>query len=158
VDVNLINPVLEAFFDIIPQIGFQSVEKKSLRLKESYLLNPGVMISVGVMGNFKGAVLIGMGIDAAKQFASKMMMGAPVPELDAMAQSAIAEMGNMVCANSCMKFNQAGIQGLDISPPILLLGEGSKVTLSVPKVVQVTFLVDDISIDMFVGLNGLGKK
>lgn len=152
-DVNLINPVLEAFFDILPQIGFQSVEKKSLQLKESYLLNPGVMISVGVMGRFKGAVLIGMNNESAREFASKMMMGMPVPELDAMAQSAIAEMGNMVCANSCMKYSQSGIQGLDISPPILLLGEGSKVTLSVPKVVQVSFTVDGIGVDMYVGLN-----
>lgn len=151
-DVKIINPLLEAFASILPQIGFQTVEKKSISLKGSVLQNSGVMINIGVMGPLKGAILIGMDMDSAKQFASKMMMGMEVPELDSLAQSAISEMGNMVCANACTHFSQAGIKGLDISPPTLLIGKDGQVRLSVPKVIAVNFIVDHIAVDVYVGL------
>jgi len=151
-DVNVINPILEAFATILPQIGFQKVEKKSVSLMGSMLVNTGLMINIGVMGPLKGAIVIGMDIDSAKMFASKMMMGMAVTELDSLAQSAIAEMGNMVCANACMAYSQSGINGLDISPPTLVLGKDGQVRLSVPKIIAVSFSVDNIGVDVYVGL------
>ena len=81
-----------------------------------------------------------------------MMMGMPVEELDSLAQSAISEMSNMVCANACTNFAAAGIADLDISPPTLLLGKNAKVNLSAPKAIAVEFLADDLTIDIFIGL------
>ena len=81
-----------------------------------------------------------------------MMMGMPVAELDPLAQSAISEMGNMVCANSCTNFAEAGIGGLDISPPTMMIGEGGHVMLSVPNVIMVKFSIDNIDVDVYVGL------
>ncbi len=151
-DVNSINPILKAFAEILPQIGFQDIAKKGISLEGSTLENPGILINIGVMGPLKGAILIGMSIDNAHQFASKMMMGMPVSELDELAQSALAEMGNMVCANACSLFSQTGVVGLDISPPSLLVGIGGQVRLSVPKMIVVNFSADGIAVDVFVGL------
>ena len=148
----MINPILEAFASILPQIGFERVEKKGISLSDSILNYNGVLINIGVFGPLKGAILIGMDINSAKQFASKMMMGMEVTELDSLAQSAISEMGNMVCANACTYFTNAGISGLDISPPTLLIGENGQVRLSVPKVIVVTFVVDGINIQVYTGL------
>jgi chemotaxis protein CheX len=152
VDVNSINPILKAFAEILPQIGFQDIAKKGISLEGSTLENPGILINIGVMGPLKGAILIGMSIDNAHQFASKMMMGMPVSELDELAQSALAEMGNMVCANACSLFSQTGVVGLDISPPSLLVGKGGQVRLSVPKMIVVNFSADGIAVDVYVGL------
>ncbi|MDR3591653.1 MAG: chemotaxis protein CheX [Negativicutes bacterium] len=152
-DVNMINPILAAFANIIPQIGFQTVEKKAVALQGSVIKNEGVMVNIGVMGPLKGVILIGMDIASAKQFASKMMMGMPVAELDSLAQSAISEMGNMVCANACIQFSQVGIGGLDISPPTLLIGEGGMVKLSVPQAIMVNFAADGIAVNVCVGLS-----
>ena len=138
-DVKSINPILQAFTNILPQIGFAKVERKGIALEGAVLKNPGLLINIGVLGPLKGTILLGMDIEAAKQFASKMMMGMPVTELDMLAQSAISEMGNMVCANACTNFAQAGIEGLDISPPTLLIGHDGMVRLSVPKVIVVQF-------------------
>lgn len=148
----MINPILEAFASILPQIGFQTVEKKGIALEGSALNYQGILINIGVFGPLKGAILIGMDLDSAKRFASKMMMGMEVTELDNLAQSAISEMGNMVCANACTHFGNAGITGLDISPPTLLIGENGQVRLSVPKVIVVTFVVDGIDINVYAGL------
>lgn len=151
-DVNSINPILKAFAEILPQIGFQEINKNGISLEGAVLENPGVLINIGVMGPLKGAILIGMSLDNAHQFASKMMMGMPVSELDELSQSALAEMGNMVCANACSLFSLAGVVGLDISPPTLLVGKGGQVRLSVPKMLVVKFSADGIAVDVYVGL------
>jgi chemotaxis protein CheX len=157
VDVKTINPVLEALAGTLPQLGFQKVEKQGVQLTAPVLACRGVMINIGVLGSLRGSILIGMDVESAKRFASVMMMGMAVTELDELAQSAISEMGNMVCANACTRFSEAGIEGLDISPPVLLVGEGGRVTLAVPKVIAVNFAVDGISVDVYVGLSDAGR-
>jgi chemotaxis protein CheX len=151
-DVNSVNPILEAFVQVLPQIGFATIEKKSVALEGAVIQNSGIIINIGVMGPLKGVILIGMDLDSARQFASKMMMGMEVHELDVLAQSAVSEMGNMVCAHACIKFSEAGVNGLDISPPTLLIGEGGQVRVSVPKIIVVKFAVDGIPVNVYVGL------
>lgn len=151
-DVNQINPILAAFADILPQIGFQNVSKKGLSLAKATVANSGIIVSIGMVGPIRGAILIGMDMDGAKQFASQMM-GMKIDELDGVAQSAISEMGNMVCANACIKYSQTGVQGLDISTPTLLIGKSGQVKLSAPAIVVVNFAVDGIPVDLFVGLS-----
>ncbi len=152
-DVNRINPILDAVAGTLPQLGFQTVEKKAVTLNDHVLSWRGVMITIGMLGSVKGSIAIGMEMDSACRFASTMMMGMEVNELDELSQSAISEMANMVCANACTRFSQIGVNGVDISPPVMLVGAGGKVTLPVPKVISVAFWVDDISVDIHIGLH-----
>lgn len=151
-DINIINTLIVSFTDILPQLGFQSVERRGISLIGSTLEYDGVLVHISLVGLLKGAVLIGMSLESAKQFASKMMMGMTVSEFDALAQSAISEMSNMVCANACTQFSKVGIIGLDISPPLLLMGRDGQVTLPVPQTIAVHFSVDSIEVNVYVGL------
>ncbi len=151
-DVNLINPILIAFSEILPQIGFQTIEKKNVSLVGATLDYDGALINISVIGAIKGAILIGMDLDSAKRFASKMMMGIDVPDFDTIAQSAISEMGNMVCANACTQYSKTGITGLDISPPMLMIGRRGQVTLPVSKTIVVHMLADNIDVQVYIGL------
>lgn len=151
-DVNIINPILSAFAEILPQIGFEKVTRKKVTLVEANVDNTGVFVNIAVLGQFRGIVLIGLDLSSAKRFASKMMMGMGVAEFDTLAQSALAEMGNMVCANACMKFASSGVNGLDISPPTLMISEGGKVMLPVSKAVAVNFDVDGMDVQIYVGI------
>lgn len=151
-DMKLINPLIISFTDIIPQLGFQSVERRGISLIGSTLDYDGVLVHVSLVGVLKGAILIGMSVDSAKLIASKMMMGMIVAEFDLMAQSALSEMGNMVCANACTLFSKEGITGLDISPPLLLMGRDGQATLPVPHTIAVHFSVDNIEVNLYVGL------
>jgi chemotaxis protein CheX len=151
-DVTLINPILAAFTDILPQIGFQKIERKNISLVGSTFSYEGVLINLAMVGSIKGIILIGMNIDSAKRFASKMMMGMEVTDFDPLAQSAISEMGNMVCANACIQFCKIGIEGLNISPPTIMMGQEGHATLPVPQTVVIDFLVDGIDVKIYVGL------
>jgi len=151
-DVNNINPVITAFTSILPQIGFQTVERIGLSAAAATLQNKGVIINIGVVGTLKGTIVIDMDIENAKKFASKMMMGMPVPVFDNLPQSALCEMSNMVCANACTNFAQIGIKGLNISPPSMIVGKDSFLKFSAPAIVIINFLADGIAVNLCLGL------
>lgn len=151
-DIVIINPLIVSFTDVLPQIGFQSVERRGISLIGSTLDYDGVLVHISLVGALKGAILIGMSLDSAKHFSSKMMMGMTVEEFDSLPQSAISEMGNMVCANACTQFSKVGITGLDISPPLLLIGNNGQVTLPIPQTIAILFLADGIEVNVYVGI------
>lgn len=151
-DVNMVKPILAAFTEVLPQIGFQNIQKKSLSVEGSTFEYSGVLLNIAMIGSIRGVILLSMTFDGAKQFASKMMMGMEVLEFDKLAQSAISEMGNMVCANACTQFSKHDIPGLDISPPTLMIGSHSQATLPVQKAIVIDFDCDGIDVKLYVGL------
>lgn len=153
-DVKNINPVLKSFVTILKQLGFHNVERKSLSVEGSVLINTGCMVNVGVVGTLKGSIVIGMDVESAKKIASVMMMGMEIADFDAMAQSAVCEMTNMICANSCINFESTGTTGIDISPPTLLLGQGGRVRLATPNVIVIRHIIDSLEVTLYVGLYG----
>lgn len=118
-DAKLINPFLQSFNTIMPQLGFE-IERGSISVKDK-IGGTGVTISVGLIGDVKGNVIYTLSIDSGKGIASKMMMGDPVEELDDMAKSALSEMVNMLTANSSINYSNDGIN-TDISTPLLVTG------------------------------------
>ena len=151
-DVKHINPVLDAFTTVLSQLGFQKVERLGLSKTKSLIINKGVISNIGVIGKLKGSIVIGMDTDSAKKFASIMMMGMEVSEFDELATSAIAEMSNMVCANACTNFTEIGIDGLNISPPSIIVGKGATIKLAAPILLVVKYNVDNLDVDLSIGL------
>lgn len=151
-DVKLINPFLQAFAEILPQIGFNTVEKAGLSLINDTLEYNGVLINISFVGPLKGVILTTMPINNAKQFATKMTMGMEFAEFDAMAQSAVSEMTNMVCANACTQFSQIGMEGLDISPPTVLVSEKGIASLPVPQTIAVELRADEIDFNVYIAV------
>lgn len=151
-DVKLINPFLQAFAEILPQIGFNTVEKAGLSLVNDTLEYNGVLINISFVGPLKGVILTTMPVDNAKQFAKKMTMGMEFAEFDAIAQSAVSEMTNMVCANACTQFSEIGMEGLDISPPTVLVSEKGIASLPVPQTIAVNLKADEIKFNVYIAI------
>lgn len=146
-DVKHVNPFIEAFATVIPQLGFKTVKKGNLSMKNSELLSSGVVIVVGIVGAIKGNVVYSVAMEDAKKIASSMMMGMSVNEFDEMAQSALAELANMLTANAATYFSGLGIS-IDISTPTLLYGENISLKMSSNQVLCVQLLADDIPIEI----------
>lgn len=120
-DVNNINPFLQSTISI-----FESVTQMKLAVgKPSYeefsFAEPTYTITVGVVGQMKGQAVITMGLDEAKQVASKMMFGMEIAEMDEMACSALNELSNMIMGNTATIFSTQG-KIIDITPPISMIG------------------------------------
>lgn len=146
-DVKYINPFMDAFASIMPQLGFSGTRIGNLSAKAKEVKRTGVLVILGIVGDVKGNVVYAMDVDVAKNIASVMMMGMPVEEFDEMAQSAISELTNMITATASTFFADAGIH-VDISTPTLLLGENMSVKMNSDQILCVTLYADDIPIEV----------
>ena len=86
----------------------------------------------------------------ARELASRMM-GEPVPDFDEMSQSAIAELANMITGQAGIGLERNGFL-TDMSPPVLLLGNGNMIAtfnltrIIVPLVVSFGEFAVDIAL------------
>ncbi len=128
-DAKLVNPFIEAFVAVMPMLGFQPPTKKNMFVKNKNATSRGVVVMVGFTKQLRGNVVYNMEDETARFIASTMMMGMPVPEFDAMAQSAISELSNMLSANAATNLTQMGLD-VDISTPNLTIGEGFSLKIS----------------------------
>lgn len=147
-----INPFLESFTSVIPQIGLLDVKKKGISLKGRNIESQGIMIIVGIMGDIKGNVMYSTTIDTAKKITS-VMMGMPVDELGELAQSAISELANILTANAATNFSVVNID-INISPPTLMYGYFTA-NSSTDKVLCVEMLVNDMDFMVNIALEKL---
>lgn len=146
-DIKYINPFVESFATVMPQLGFDNVQKGKLSVKNKELISSGVIIVVGIVGTIKGNVVYVMDMENAKKIASNMMMGMPVNELDEMSKSALSELTNMLTANAATFFSNSGIP-IDISTPTLLHGENVSVEMSSNQVICIQLLANDIPVEI----------
>lgn len=149
-DINHINPFMESFINVMPQLGFNEIKKNGIKLNGRYIESPGVVVIIGIVGDIKGNIIYGMSVDNAKKIASTMMMGMPVDDFNELAQSAISELINMLTANAATNFSNNDIN-VDISTPTLIQGNFTA-NASSEKVVCVQIGVDQISIEVNISL------
>lgn len=149
-DVKHVNPFLDSFLNIMPQLGVNNIKKGRLSVKDKHIKSPGVVIIVGIIGDIRGNVIYTLSNETALSIASTMMMGMPVKELDEMAQSAISELSNMLTANAAINFESTGIN-IDISTPTLVYGEFTA-NASSDKVLCVEMFVDELPFEINIAL------
>jgi len=147
VDVKYINPFIQAFTAVMPELGFGDVQMGTLMSKGKEITGSGVFVILGIVGAIRGNAVYAIDIESAKQIASVMMMGAPVDEFDDMASSAISELTNMLTANAATAFADSGIL-IDISTPTMLKGENISINMSSDQVLCVQLIADDIPIEV----------
>jgi chemotaxis protein CheX len=119
--------VLESELGATPQRG-------QIGLQRSAYTSNDVTAVVGVTGNVAGMVLYSMNEQTARGMVEKMM-GQDFPEFDALAQSGIGEIGNVITGRAAVLLAEAGLPS-DLAPPMLIIGRGTMVsTLDVQRLV-----------------------
>ncbi|OWA36135.1 chemotaxis protein CheX [Saccharibacillus sp. O16] len=152
-DVAHVNPFIESFMNVMPQLGFTNTSKKGLSVKGQELVCSGVIVLVGIVGTLKGNVVYRIDTEYAKKIASTMMMGMPVEQLDDMARSALSELSNMLTATAATGFAALGVS-IDISTPTLLSGENISVKMSSKQVLSIELLANDIPVEVLISFEG----
>lgn len=121
-DAKLVNPIIDAFMEVMPQMGFPVPRRLRVYLQDRNVISNGVTVTIGFTRQMRGKVIYNMSDETAKFIASTMMMGVPVTKFGDMVQSAIREMCNVLTARAATNFAQLGVE-VDITPPLLTLGE-----------------------------------
>ena len=144
-----INPFLMASKKIFQDMCFVEVQIQKPILKEASFEKDSWVIIIGVTGEMRGQVLIGMPKETACYIASKMCM-MEVKEIDDFAASALSELGNMIMGNASTVFSANGV-GIDITPPTLSHGEVS-FTNTFAKNLCVTLTFDTTTVELYLAL------
>ncbi|HEY3061082.1 MAG TPA: chemotaxis protein CheX [Chloroflexota bacterium] len=131
---EFINPFLQAATQVLESELGAAPERGSIGLQRSAYTSNEVTAVVGVTGSVSGMVLFSMGESTARGMVG-VMMGQEFPEFDALAQSGIAEIGNVITGRAAVLLAEAGFPS-DLAPPMLIIGKGTMLsTLDVQRLV-----------------------
>ena len=125
----MVNPIIDAFMDVMPQMGFPMPKRQRIYLQERNVISNGVTLTLGFTKQMQGKVIYNMTADTARYIASTMMLGVPVTKFNELAQSALREMSNMLTARAAIKYSELGID-VDITTPELVIEEGNTIKIS----------------------------
>jgi chemotaxis protein CheX len=149
-NVKFLNPFIEAAFEVLKAEAGISAERGSLGLEQSEYKTDDITVILALVGAVEGTVYYGMSNDTAMLLVSKMI-GENILTFNSLAQSGIAELGNVITGRASVKLSVAGYEAT-ISPPTLLLGKGATIsTLDFARIV-VPVLFNDVNLNIHLAL------
>jgi chemotaxis protein CheX len=119
---NLINPFLDAAYKFLQNELNMEVTRGQLRLESSKATSGEVNVAIGVAGDAEGTVLYSMSEKTAKAIASTLLTE-PVPMFNELAESSIAEMGNIITGQAAAGLEEHGYM-CKLTPPTIIAGKG----------------------------------
>lgn len=129
---EFVNPFVTAAFQVLLTETRAEVSKGNVALEDSPLVSDEVTVLIGVVGRAQGLVLYGMSEKTAKNLVS-IMTGEQIAVFDALAESAVAELGNVITGLASGELERAGYP-CKIAPPSVVVGKGTSIsTLSIKR-------------------------
>lgn len=117
------NPFLKAAKTVLATEVGASVSRGEVTLENSCYTPSDITVLLSIVGDVRGVVLYSMSISMALELVSTML-GQEVQEFDELAQSGIAEMGNVITGVAATHLAEAGYR-CSISVPTLVVGRGT---------------------------------
>jgi chemotaxis protein CheX len=126
------NAFVEAAQEVLLAETNLRLTRGKLELFHTDYVTDDITVLISLVGTIKGTALYSLSETTALDLLGRMLGERP-ETFDALAQSGIAEMGNVITGRACVKLTQAG-HHLTISPPTLLVGRGALLsTLDLPR-------------------------
>ena len=150
-DSKMVRPFIDAVLSVLPMLGLTDIKQGNVAVKDKLAIAKDVTVLIGLSQDIRGNVAYGLSDECARNIASTMMCGTPVPQFDELAQSAISELVNMVTANAATKLEGLG-KTVNISPPTLVTGENIKARISQVQTLAIEFVTSAGTIELNVGL------
>lgn len=125
-NVKFLNPFVEAAFKVIQvETGFDMTRGELQLDKEPYVTND-VTVILSLVGRVEGIVFYSLSEKTALNLASRNL-GEEISDFNGLAQSGIAELGNVITGRASVLLTEAGYEAT-ISPPTLLRGKGATIS------------------------------
>ena len=133
-NVKFLNPFVDSAHEVLNIEMHESIHRGDLRLETGSYTTDDVTVIISLVGLVEGTIFFSMAKESAIQLAS-VLIGEKLETLDRLAQSGIAELGNVIVGRASMKLAEAGFES-NISTPSLILGKGATIsTLDYPRLV-----------------------
>ena len=149
-----INPFVKGAFSVMEMVLGAKPVRGELFMQPTTFTSQQCNIALGITGQVQGNVTFGMSMETADKIAGAML-GQDIVEFDALAASALGELGNMICGNAAQQLHEAGWI-CDITPPTIVRGKDVELhTLAIPSVVVPLTLAQG---EMFIVIALQGRK
>jgi chemotaxis protein CheX len=125
-NVKFLNPFVDAAYEVLQAESQLDVKRGELVLEKEPYITEDVTVIISLVGQVEGNVFYSMNEATALDLANRIM-GEPLEEFDMLAQSGIAELGNVITGRASVKLSTAGYVST-ISPPTLLRGSGAVIS------------------------------
>jgi chemotaxis protein CheX len=125
-DAKLLNPFIQGAVEVLKAEVGLTVSRGELSLQKSALTSDDITVLIHLIGDVYGVVMYGMATSTALNIVSNIM-GQDFMELNSLAQSGIAELGNVISGQATVRFSEAGYHS-NISTPMILIGNGVEVS------------------------------
>lgn len=133
-NVQFLNPFVEGAYEVLRVELGSDISRGDLKFETGPYKTDDVTVVIALVGAVEGTVLYSMSKGTALQIASHTI-GEQFADLEGLAQSGIAELGNVITGRASMKLSQAGFEAT-ISPPSLVIGAGASIsTLDFPRLI-----------------------
>jgi chemotaxis protein CheX len=134
VNVEFLNPFVDAASEVLLAEAGMEGKRGKLSLQKSAMTADDINVLIHLVGQIQGVVLYGMSAAMGLAVVSRIL-GQEFSEMDNLAQSGVAELGNVITGRATVKLSQAGYQS-NISPPTLISGNGVQIsTLDFSRIV-----------------------
>lgn len=129
---DILNAFLKGSVRCFEQETGAPVQRIGLDMDASEHVSYDVNVYVALVGEVQGMCMVSMSLAVARGLAGRMM-GEPLVELNEIALSALAEVGNLVSGGATVQLGGMGLF-CDITPPMLMIGKRSRIsTLGLPR-------------------------
>ncbi len=133
-DVKLLNPFIQAAVEVLKAEVGADIVREEISLQKSSLTSDDITVLINLIGDVYGVVMYGMRMSTGLAMVSRIM-GQQMGDLNSLAQSGVAELGNVISGRATIRFSEAGYQS-NISTPTVLIGSGIQIsTLDFPRIV-----------------------
>jgi len=134
ITVDILNPFLVAAAEVLQSTTLARVTRGDLSIFNSTDTVHDVTVTLSVVGEVQGTVLYSLSERTALNLVGQML-GSPIHELDALARSGIAELGNIITGRAATKLASAGYES-NISTPNVIVGSNMRIFTHVtPRIV-----------------------
>jgi chemotaxis protein CheX len=125
-NVKFLNPFIEAAHEVLKVETGIKMERGEISLEKEPYITDDITVIISLVGSVEGNVFYSMSEQTALSLAARIL-GELLTEFGPLAQSGIAEIGNVITGRASVKLSEAGYEST-ISPPTLLQGRGAVVS------------------------------
>ncbi|MFN3411956.1 MAG: chemotaxis protein CheX [Exilispira sp.] len=125
-NIDFINPFVEASYEILKEVLQCEIKREDIYLQSRVSNIKGIAALIGLLGEVEGRLILDMDTKTALQIASKMTQE-NFTHVDDMVINVITEIANMITANAITKLHNRGYN-LDLTTPSIIKGNDVEIT------------------------------
>lgn len=148
-NVRYINPFIKASRAVIGATLGEQADIGRPSIAPIEFEQDSEVILIGITGEVRGLIFLGFSKEVACKVAGRMIQF-EINEIDDLARSALAELGNMIMGNTATIFSQEKIM-VDITPPTVAKGNMKFDTKEVEHIL-VPIILGDSTIEMHIAI------